>query len=254
MNIISRAAASLVTRGPKRTFKIAWSYLVDSLFDIRYGTDTLWHVGIERLTDSEELRRHGIGYQPTRAAGFSRLLTQLQLPPNLGFVDLGCGKGRVLMMAAEFSFNPIRGIDMSGALCATARSNLKKFARYYPSAAHVEVHEINASDYPIQGDENLFFMFNPFDEAIIEVILNKLRKSLVEHPRVLYVIYNNPIHARVLDEANILPVRKQYRIGTSCFAVYSNRELPPESTPKLCDSVRIRDYRNTFKKNSAHSI
>lgn len=81
MNIILRAAASLVTRGPRRTVGIAWSYLADSLFDLRYGTDTLWHVGIERLTPSEDLRRHGIGYQPTRAQAFSRLLVRLQLPP-----------------------------------------------------------------------------------------------------------------------------------------------------------------------------
>ncbi len=237
MNIILRATRSLMQRGPRRTLGIASSYIADSLFDLRYGTDTLWHVGMERLTESEELRKHGYGYQPTRARAFSRLLVHMQLPPHLGFVDLGCGKGRVLMLAARFPFDPIRGVELSGMLCNKARFNLQKYARHFPRAAHVEIHENNAADYPLQADENVLFMFNPFDEAFIEVMVTKLRKSLVDHPRAFYVIYNNPIHAHALDEADILPVRKQYRIGTSCFAVYSNRELPPETTHKLCDAI-----------------
>lgn len=230
MNIILRAATSLVTRGPQRTVGIAWSYLADSLFDLRYGTDTLWHVGMERLTESEELRKHGYGYQPTRTRAFSRLLRNLQLPPHLGFVDLGCGKGRVLMLAARFPFDPIRGVELSGMLCNKARFNLQKYARHFPRAAHVEIHENNAADYPIQADENVFFMFNPFDDGFIEVIVKKLHKSLADHPRALYVIYNNPVHARAFDQAEILPFRRRYRIGAAYFAVYSNRELSLEST------------------------
>lgn len=229
MNLILRAARSLIRRGPTRTLGITWSYVADSLFDLRYGTDTLWHVDMEQLTESEELRKHGYGYQPTRARAFARLLAHLQLPPHLGFVDLGCGKGRVLMLAVQFPFGPVRGVELSDVLCHKARSNLQKYARYFSRAANVEIYNRNAADYLIQPDENVFFMFNPFDDAFIEVMVTKLRKSLADHPRALYVIYNNPIHARALDQDSTLPVRRQYRIGASYFAVYSNRELPSES-------------------------
>lgn len=136
------------------------------------------------------------------------------------------------MLAARFPFDPIRGVELSSVLCDRARSNLQKFSRHFPRAAQVELHESNVTDYSVQADENVFFMFNPFDQAFIEVMVTKWRESLAGHPRELYVIYNNPVHARVLDQADILPVSGQYRFGASHFAVYSNRELPPESTHK----------------------
>lgn len=188
---------------------------------------------MKRLTESEELRKHGYGYQPTRTRAFSRLLRNLQLPPHLGFVDLGCGKGRVLMLAVQFSFAPIRGVELSEYLCNKARSNLQKFSRHFPRAAQVEVHESNVTDYSVQADENVFFMFNPFDQAFIEVMVAKWRESLAGHPREFYVIYNNPMHAHALDQTDILPVHRQYRFGASHFTVYSNRELPSES---MCGS------------------
>ena len=39
-------------------------------------------------------------------------------------MDLGCGKGRVLMLAVEYGFARVTGVDYSASLCEIARRNL----------------------------------------------------------------------------------------------------------------------------------
>src|SRR5579883_1856526 len=57
------------------------------------------------------------------------------LPPLEGFtfIDLGCGKGRALIVATEFPFRAICGIEYSDELAAVARRNAARIERRYPA-------------------------------------------------------------------------------------------------------------------------
>jgi 2-polyprenyl-3-methyl-5-hydroxy-6-metoxy-1,4-benzoquinol methylase len=55
--------------------------------------------------------------------------------PRATFIDIGCGKGRVLLMAAEHGFRKIIGIDFAADLCLTARGNVEQYRRCSDNSA-----------------------------------------------------------------------------------------------------------------------
>lgn len=55
--------------------------------------------------------------------------------PRATFIDIGCGEGRVLLMAAEHGFRKIIGIDLAADLCLTARGNVERYRRCSNSSA-----------------------------------------------------------------------------------------------------------------------
>jgi tRNA1(Val) A37 N6-methylase TrmN6 len=48
-------------------------------------------------------------------------------------VDLGAGKGRALMIASDFGFSKLVGIEISSAFCSAAATNMH---RYYSAMGH----------------------------------------------------------------------------------------------------------------------
>ena len=56
-----------------------------------------------------------------------KLLTAFRrLSSDTSIVDLGCGKGRVMIVAAYFGFKQIAGVDFAKELCEEATSNMKR--------------------------------------------------------------------------------------------------------------------------------
>ncbi len=51
---------------------------------------------------------------------------------NDGLVDFGCGKGRVLVVAAYYGFKSITGIDFSRTLCLKQKQILKRSTSLFP--------------------------------------------------------------------------------------------------------------------------
>ena len=113
-------------------------------------------------------------------------------------VDLGCGKGRVMMVAAYFGFNQIAGVDFAKELCEEATSNMKRMQSDIPGIDWKVIHA-NVLDYAIQSRDSVFFMFNPFVEESLNVFLDKLEESGKLFPRKTYFIYASPLHASFLE-------------------------------------------------------
>ena len=74
---------------------------------------------LEDLGIASENKQRGVRYEPTRARPFRTLLRRLDPPTSSGFVNVGCGKGLVLVIAAEYGFKRVVGIEFSQELCVT---------------------------------------------------------------------------------------------------------------------------------------
>lgn len=120
--------------------------------------------------------------------------------PEAGpFLDYGCGKGRVLMMAAEAGFREIIGVELSRQLCEQARQNWLRFvARFGRGARAAIVHE-DAAVYAVPPAVSCVYLYNPFGEWIIEQVLDRIDESLKIRPRKLHLIYVAPYHADLLE-------------------------------------------------------
>ena len=67
-------------------------------------------------------------YQPTEPALFAEMMAGLKIDfQRFTFIDMGSGKGRVLLMAANYPFRRILGVELLPALDRVAQENLNVY-------------------------------------------------------------------------------------------------------------------------------
>ena len=222
MNILKWTATSIGEKGLDQTVKIVGNFGADLLFDWRYGTDTMRWVPRDTLGAQSANLAHSCQYKATKTRPFLRLLNQLQLPRDCHFVDIGAGKGRVLLMAAQYGFRKVVGIEFSAPLCELARRNVELFSRKVSLPSPIEVVEADATTHVFAPADRVFFMFNPFDAFILGKVLQNLRRSIEQHPRPVTLIYNDPEHHSVVRDAGLFTSDTAQYVGGTHFQVYAN--------------------------------
>ena len=125
-------------------------------------------------------------------------LQTIETPKNI--LDYGCGKGRVLAVAAYYGFEKITGVEFAQELCDVARKNIIPVQQKFTDKIFNVIHE-NAVDHKIEKDTNVFFFFNPFDEVVMLAVAKNILQSLKENRREVYVVYLNPIHKEIFLSA-----------------------------------------------------
>jgi len=211
---------SIRQRGVLTTLQVALSVIEDAWFDRRFGTETARTVYTDQLESHLVNRDHSTRHKATKARPFQKLLRELRLPLNSTFVDIGCGKGKVLLLAAQHPFVRVVGIEFSPSLSRQARLNVDIFGRRVRLQASIEVIEADVTQHAFAGDENVFFLYNPFDAEILERFLNNLAGSFAACPREVWLIYNAPVYAAVVDASGLFGQGETRTIGGNEFRVY----------------------------------
>src|SRR6059058_302579 len=99
-------------------------------FDQRYGVDTGGLIGGGDLQSGHRNDVYNTAYYGMAPSRFQRVMEywiadQTHAPlEEYSFVDLGCGKGRAVMMASEFRFREVVGVELHSGLAGIAQSNL----------------------------------------------------------------------------------------------------------------------------------
>jgi hypothetical protein len=171
-------------------------------FDAEHGvvTEALLFLGEldpDRIGSAIEDATH---YEPTPVAEFRELLGALPVDVDgWTFVDLGAGLGRVVMLASLRRFRQIVGVEVSAALCETARDNIVRWRRAYPRAACKDVRILcaDAAAFCFPPGDLIVYLYNPFGERTLAQIATRLaqRKS-----GECYLMYHTPVQRFVLDE------------------------------------------------------
>jgi SAM-dependent methyltransferase len=198
----------------------AISFLSDYWFDYRYATSTHGWIPSDQLNSNCENRQHAVRYQPTKGRPFGKLMRQLRFPEVTVFVDIGSGKGKVLLMASRHGFKKLIGIEFDTDLCKIARENIAIFRTKTGVCINAEVVEADIVEYKITDDENVFYLYNPFDDFILGRFLDNVEASLRSKPRKIWLIYHIPKHADVIQKHNIFTRSQEYLIGGTEFIVY----------------------------------
>lgn len=172
--------------------------LMDFFFDIRYGTDTWGSRCPEDLIQYDNIK--DVGYNQSRTRYIWKLLNNLNLDSNCVFVDVGSGKGKVLLIASNFKFKKIIGIESSKILCDIAMKNVSIYKTKVDGLVNkIEIINQNIVNYKITPEENVFFMFNPFNFSVMEHFLVKLKNSFFASPRLIWLIYFNPKYKNLIE-------------------------------------------------------
>ncbi|MEO7308030.1 MAG: methyltransferase domain-containing protein [Ferruginibacter sp.] len=175
-------------------FKIA-SYMIRQEIhgEKKYGINTTGADELQKLDKLGIDTTHATIYMPVSFLLIEEILQQLPLAPRNHFLDIGCGKGRALCIAAHHGFSKVTGLDFSKDLCEIAKANLTLTRQKIPSLEFAVINN-DAFYYEIPDSVDCIFMFNPFDDIIMSAVVNNIFESLQNNPRRLYIIYVNPLH------------------------------------------------------------
>jgi SAM-dependent methyltransferase len=101
------------------------------------------------------------------------------------FVDLGCGKGRALLLAEEYEFKKIVGVDFAKRLVKIALRNAAIVESQRITVIHGDVRGFDFPPRPL-----VVFLYNPFSEPITRGVMQRLNS----HANTVYIAYVNPLH------------------------------------------------------------
>ena len=206
----------------KRGFKLAIYYFLNvHLYDLVNSTDTERWLPKNKFP-SRYKNKGGVLYMPawTSVINLSFNFCKNYLGQdfkNYQFVDIGCGKGKVLMVWEKNCKKKkikmkISGIDYYKPLVLIANKNLKKFSK-------IKIVTQDVISYNFNNKKTIFFLYNPFNLNVFKKIVSKLKSQKY------IIIYNNPVHLNFLKKNNfkeILSVKKFHRSGTLSILSYQN--------------------------------
>jgi SAM-dependent methyltransferase len=181
--------------------RIAWHMIRQEIKgEKKYGINTTGADELHKLEEQGIDISHATIYMPVSYTLLEEIFEQLPAITGDHFVDLGCGKGRALCMAAHKGFTQVTGLDFSRALCEQARLNLEITRQQIPSLDYAVINN-DAFYFEIPASVDCIFFFNPFDEMIMSGVVKNILKSLKKHPRNITIIYVNPMHKELFLKA-----------------------------------------------------
>ena len=147
-------------------------WLVDGLFDLWHRTDTSGRTMLDDAGVQSDNLGHGFYYEPVPAHVFRRALAALPIDhKDFTFVDLGSGKGRALLLAAEYPFAEIIGVEFAEKLHRVAQENLQDLQK---KGANIRSIHADAASYAFPDTNLVIYIFNSFDEVVFKEVLAKL--------------------------------------------------------------------------------
>jgi len=197
-----RLAAKIPSVVGLRLSNSAWfQRLAEGQYDRRFGVRTSGMVPAAELDMPEEQRRFAVEYAPTTGAKFGCLLSQLPLCyQKYVFVDFGCGKGRTLLMASDFPFHAIVGVELSTSLHSAAEENIACYRSRYQQCVDLQAKHANATAFEFPEQPLVLYFFNPFSDEILRQVLDNVTRSLEACPRDVVIIYYNPEHQDLIAD------------------------------------------------------
>ncbi|MEL7706164.1 class I SAM-dependent methyltransferase [Citromicrobium bathyomarinum] len=169
-------------------------------FDRKWGTDT---TGVVKRRDLDFPPEQADRFHQYEVSGTDALATVLGLlntaPGEFTFVDVGSGKGRVVLEASQVPFRRCIGIEYSTKLHEIALANARLFTEHGGPCVEPEFWQGDARDYPLPSGPLLLYLYNPFFPPVLGEFLDRVEQSVAEGPREVYLAYVNPEHIESFD-------------------------------------------------------
>jgi hypothetical protein len=191
-------------------------------FDATRHVKTSGHVSLERLT-LLGVGQSGFDYLPTRPAAARQALARIPIQNHADytFVDLGSGKGRMLLLAAEYPFRKIRGLEFALQLHHQAERNISSYRNARQRCTDLESINVDASEYLFPDGKLVLYLFNPFGPEVLKKVLSNLGMSIARDPRHVIVVMTNPESAFVTEA---MPFLRLY-LQTRRFQIYQSADV-----------------------------
>ena len=158
----------------------------------KYGIRTIGTDALKNVV-SEEDRDFITIYEPVNYYSADWLFSRLKPEDKkTGFLDVGSGLGRVLAIAAGNGFTDIHGVEFAPDLCSASFAVKDILEKRHPGVT-VTINCMDARYYSIPETIGVIFLFNPFNDRIMEAFIQQVLDSLKRKERPLKILYANPV-------------------------------------------------------------
>ena len=200
----------IVPAGPPRKAR-GQTYLPEQTlpvhpFDEDHGTDTGQLIPAAALQTGTPADRFVTAYYAVAPSILRALLKLWQyhtLPPvpleRYTLLDIGAGKGRAMLLAAENPFLEVVGVELNPALAAIARANLYMVERRQDRLAPMRLIEADALTMELPSTPTVVFLFHPFEAPALRRLLRRIDAQFKSRPGQLDLLYVNAEHASAID-------------------------------------------------------
>jgi SAM-dependent methyltransferase len=206
-----RLKGKLRRSAPSPPDAIPWLPTAEHEFDRRYGVDTsglVWGLDLKTGSPSDAWNTAYYGIGPSV---FHQVMAQVPetLRSSATFIDLGCGKGRAVLLASEYPFAQVMGVEIAPQLHRVAVENVARYtaARHreaQPVPAPMHILLADAAGYRFPNGPLVVYLYHPFCRPVLNRVLRNLGRSLAQQPRPAVVIYINHELRDALDRAPYL--------------------------------------------------
>jgi SAM-dependent methyltransferase len=186
---------------------------LDRRFDKKFHVDTVGAIELPERLQNGPVYREAEPYEQSPVRLVNRMIDSLNIDcSTFVFTDLGCGKGKALLLAAKRPFRRVVGVDLSPELLRIAADNFSAYRKMRLRCGEIELRCMSAIDLSLPADNLVLFFYNPFSATVMRAVLENLRASLIQERREVYLLYIDPVHEHLFVESGFLkPVRQGFR-------------------------------------------
>ena len=173
-------------------------------FDLEFGVRTSGLVAGRHLKSGHGADRHNTAYFGVAPSVFREMVVRWRrLKPGVGideyaFVDLGAGMGRAMLLAAEFPFRAVVGVELNPTLARIGRKNMALWRASGRAKAPIRMVCGDAAEFELPAGPCVVFMFNPFGAPVMKRLLATWRRALAGREDRVDILYVNDEQERVL--------------------------------------------------------
>lgn len=142
-------------------------------------------------------------YETIDPAWFDALISKTRIDnvEEFQLLDIGSGKGRVLILGALAGFRNMIGVEIDKDLHSIAANNVGTFNKHVP-LADFALHNVDIRNFDIPLGPIMCFANNPFGQPLFQQTVTKIEESLAAHPRAFLFIYLHDDHTEAFTFKN----------------------------------------------------
>ena len=163
-------------------------------FDTTRGVRTAGLLVPKQPVLSPRYRQTDFWYNATRPHTARSILANLPIHNHheYTFVDLGSGKGRMLLLAAEYSFSRIEGVEFAKEFHDVATDNIRRYLRKPRPCENIHSLNLDAAEYLFPEGKIVLYFFSSFGPDLVALVLKNLTDSLRKNPREVILVSAAP--------------------------------------------------------------
>ena len=166
-------------------------------FDVQFGVDTEGIIKGSALAVGHPHDEHNTAYYGVQPSLFHELMDRWERTPPLHpiesytFIDFGAGKGRAMMLASEFPFREVVGIELNPGLAAVAKANVDLWEAGGQAQSPLRIVCGDVAEFAFPATPCVAYLFNPFARPVLRTLLRKIEQSFTGRPGALDLLYVN---------------------------------------------------------------